>query len=138
MKATRVTSSLIDSSFFSFQSSGIGEPSVYHALIVIFLEFFAWGLLTMPIINVSQLISINNNNGANYLCRTLNPSCFLGAESNVSKSHIFDERTRYGHQRNSIISECATRGRPVRRVGKKIFSTSHGFLYMCSDPTHVY
>ncbi|XP_046681570.1 hippocampus abundant transcript 1 protein [Homalodisca vitripennis] len=31
-------------------SSGIGEPSVYHALIVIFLEFFAWGLLTMPII----------------------------------------------------------------------------------------
>ncbi|KAF4525361.1 hypothetical protein B566_EDAN007844 [Ephemera danica] len=35
-----------------FQSSGIGEPSVYHALVVIFLEFFAWGLLTMPIIAV--------------------------------------------------------------------------------------
>ncbi|XP_026472735.1 hippocampus abundant transcript 1 protein [Ctenocephalides felis] len=33
-------------------SSGIGNPSVYHALIVIFLEFFAWGLLTMPIISV--------------------------------------------------------------------------------------
>ncbi|XP_063698893.1 hippocampus abundant transcript 1 protein isoform X2 [Culicoides brevitarsis] len=33
-------------------SSGIGEPSVYHALVVIFLEFFAWGLLTMPVINV--------------------------------------------------------------------------------------
>ncbi|KAI5634585.1 major facilitator superfamily domain-containing protein [Phthorimaea operculella] len=32
--------------------SGIGEPSVFHALIVIFLEFFAWGLLTMPIISV--------------------------------------------------------------------------------------
>lgn len=31
-------------------NSGVGEPSVYHALIVIFLEFFAWGLLTMPII----------------------------------------------------------------------------------------
>ncbi|XP_044732987.1 hippocampus abundant transcript 1 protein isoform X2 [Chrysoperla carnea] len=30
--------------------SGIGEPSVYHALVVIFLEFFAWGLLTMPVI----------------------------------------------------------------------------------------
>ncbi|KAK0168358.1 hypothetical protein PV327_002170 [Microctonus hyperodae] len=33
-------------------SSGVGEPSVYHALVVIFLEFFAWGLLTMPIISV--------------------------------------------------------------------------------------
>lgn len=38
--------------FFFFQSSGIGEASVYHALVVIFLEFFAWGLLTMPIISV--------------------------------------------------------------------------------------
>ncbi|KAH8408553.1 hypothetical protein KR215_007393 [Drosophila sulfurigaster] len=35
------------------KSSGIGEPSVHHALVVIFLEFFAWGLLTMPIISVS-------------------------------------------------------------------------------------
>ena len=34
------------------QSSGIGEPSVYHALVVIFLEFFAWGLLTTPMITV--------------------------------------------------------------------------------------
>nr|CAD7445399.1 unnamed protein product [Timema bartmani] len=33
-----------------YRTSGIGEPSVYHALVVIFLEFFAWGLLTMPII----------------------------------------------------------------------------------------
>ncbi|XP_017136088.1 hippocampus abundant transcript 1 protein isoform X1 [Drosophila miranda] len=33
------------------KSSGIGEPSVHHALVVIFLEFFAWGLLTMPIIS---------------------------------------------------------------------------------------
>lgn len=31
-------------------SSGFGSPSVYHALIIIFLEFFAWGLLTSPII----------------------------------------------------------------------------------------
>ncbi|XP_018316369.1 PREDICTED: hippocampus abundant transcript 1 protein-like isoform X6 [Trachymyrmex septentrionalis] len=34
------------------KSSGVGEASVYHALVVIFLEFFAWGLLTMPIIRV--------------------------------------------------------------------------------------
>ncbi|XP_077980890.1 hippocampus abundant transcript 1 protein-like [Glandiceps talaboti] len=31
--------------------TGIGNPSIYHALIVIFLEFFAWGLLTSPMIN---------------------------------------------------------------------------------------
>lgn len=34
------------------QTSGIGMPSLYHALVVIFLEFFAWGLLTMPVISV--------------------------------------------------------------------------------------
>jgi hypothetical protein len=37
------------------QTSGIGEPSLHHALVVIFLEFFAWGLLTMPVISVSIL-----------------------------------------------------------------------------------
>ena len=31
---------------------GMGEASVYHALVVIFLEFFAWGLLTSPMITV--------------------------------------------------------------------------------------
>lgn len=42
--------------FFSFlftQTSGLGQASIYHALVVIFLEFFAWGLLTSPIISVS-------------------------------------------------------------------------------------
>merc|ERR1719400_407686 len=31
---------------------GVGEASIYHALVVIFLEFFAWGLLTSPMITV--------------------------------------------------------------------------------------
>lgn len=31
---------------------GFGRPSVYHAAIVIFLEFFAWGLLTTPMLTV--------------------------------------------------------------------------------------
>ncbi|XP_053555933.1 hippocampus abundant transcript 1 protein [Bombina bombina] len=31
---------------------GIGRPSVYHAVVVIFLEFFAWGLLTTPMLGV--------------------------------------------------------------------------------------
>ncbi|NWT22086.1 MF14B protein, partial [Cardinalis cardinalis] len=30
----------------------IGRPSVYHAVVVIFLEFFAWGLLTTPMLAV--------------------------------------------------------------------------------------
>lgn len=33
-------------------STGLGQASVYHALVVIFLEFFAWGLLTSPMITV--------------------------------------------------------------------------------------
>ncbi|XP_001973506.3 hippocampus abundant transcript-like protein 1 [Drosophila erecta] len=31
--------------------SGIGKPSVRHILVVVFLEYFAWGLLTMPMIS---------------------------------------------------------------------------------------
>ncbi|XP_044129356.1 hippocampus abundant transcript 1 protein-like [Bufo gargarizans] len=31
---------------------GMGRPSVYHAVVVIFLEFFAWGLLTTPMLIV--------------------------------------------------------------------------------------
>ncbi|CAH3155721.1 unnamed protein product, partial [Porites evermanni] len=31
---------------------GFGKPNVYHATIVIFLEFFAWGLLTSPMLTV--------------------------------------------------------------------------------------
>lgn len=37
-----------------FQPQGIGDPSVYHAVVVIFLEFFAWGLLTTPMLTVNQ------------------------------------------------------------------------------------
>ncbi|XP_076462533.1 hippocampus abundant transcript 1 protein-like [Babylonia areolata] len=33
-------------------TSGVGLASTYHALIVIFLEFFAWGLLTSPVISI--------------------------------------------------------------------------------------
>ncbi|CAH1772781.1 unnamed protein product [Owenia fusiformis] len=33
-------------------TSTFSQPSVYHALVVIFLEFFSWGLLTAPMINV--------------------------------------------------------------------------------------
>ncbi|XP_034047323.1 hippocampus abundant transcript 1 protein isoform X2 [Thalassophryne amazonica] len=33
-------------------TAGIGRPSVCHAVVVIFLEFFAWGLLTTPTLTV--------------------------------------------------------------------------------------
>ncbi|XP_074611239.1 hippocampus abundant transcript 1 protein-like [Acropora palmata] len=33
-------------------ASGFGKPNVYHATVVIFLEFFAWGLLTSPMLTV--------------------------------------------------------------------------------------
>uniref|UniRef100_A0A7N4NHM2 Major facilitator superfamily domain containing 14B n=1 Tax=Sarcophilus harrisii TaxID=9305 RepID=A0A7N4NHM2_SARHA len=36
----------------SGSQQGIGHPSVYHAVVVIFLEFFAWGLLTTPMLIV--------------------------------------------------------------------------------------
>ena len=42
-------------SVFSLQP-GRGRARVSHAVVVIFLEFFAWGLLTMPMLTVSRLI----------------------------------------------------------------------------------
>lgn len=33
-------------------SGGVSQPSLYHALVIIFLEFFSWGLLSNTIINV--------------------------------------------------------------------------------------
>lgn len=33
---------------------GRGRARVAHAVVVIFLEFFAWGLLTTPMLTVSQ------------------------------------------------------------------------------------
>lgn len=34
---------------------GYGKPSVFHATVVIFLEFFAWGLLTSPTIEALKV-----------------------------------------------------------------------------------
>lgn len=31
------------------------QASLFHALIIIFLEYFSWGLLTVPVINVNFL-----------------------------------------------------------------------------------
>lgn len=36
---------------FVASKSGDGA-TLFHALVVIFLEYFAWGLLTVPVINV--------------------------------------------------------------------------------------
>jgi hypothetical protein len=40
-------------------AGGIGDASVHHALVVIFLEYFSWGLLTVPVINVSIFNNIS-------------------------------------------------------------------------------
>ena len=45
-----------------YVSSGIGKPSFVHVLIVIFLEFFAWGLLTDQVITVSMIVFLININ----------------------------------------------------------------------------
>lgn len=56
----KVTSSRIDKKYNWCSLLGLARiitmgstPSVHHALVVVFLEFFSWGLLTSPMINVS-------------------------------------------------------------------------------------
>lgn len=36
------------------------KPSLLHAIVVIFLEFFAWGLLTLPAITVCKVFRFLN------------------------------------------------------------------------------
>lgn len=58
------------------------KPTVYHALVVIFLEFFAWGLLTTPTINVSanmDLIyhSVGSLTSSNLILTISDHSCHI-------------------------------------------------------------
>lgn len=43
------------------KSKDRSQASVFHALVVIFLEYFAWGLLTVPVINVSAPLFIRKS-----------------------------------------------------------------------------
>lgn len=49
----RVTNEIRKSRNLELILQGLGKPSLLHATVVIFLEFFAWGLMTTPTINVS-------------------------------------------------------------------------------------
>ena len=51
-------------------SSGVGDASIYHALVVIFLEFFAWGLLTSPMITVLNQVRSRPRNDLKRPCLT--------------------------------------------------------------------
>ncbi|XP_025424365.1 hippocampus abundant transcript 1 protein [Sipha flava] len=46
---TRTHKSILSEGIFS--KSGIGKPSIVHAVVIIFLEYFAWSLLTLPVIS---------------------------------------------------------------------------------------
>ena len=44
---------LISNQVIYSQVIGSGKPSVHHAAVVLFLEFFAFGLLAIPMLDVS-------------------------------------------------------------------------------------
>lgn len=116
---------------YLFQSSGIGEPSVYHALVVIFLEFFAWGLLTMPVITVSTTVLSSSSLGQYW-----NVFLILGSQRHISSSHISDEWFGDGHQRHFIISKCPFDWGFVRFMGTKILFVNNCVFYLCTYTSH--
>lgn len=80
---------------------GIGKPSVYHAVVVIFLEFFAWGLLTTPMLTVSLFFSTNRLPFWLILLYYLLmiSVCFgLGSTRNVPAAHVPDEWPHSGSE----------------------------------------
>ena len=82
------------------------KPSVYHAVVVIFLEFFAWGLLTTPVIEVLRVSLMIQN----FRIQTMNLSiiCIYINLEHVWKTYISDQWTRSRHQRPSFIFICTT------------------------------
>ena len=55
---------------------GFGRPTVFHALIVIFAEFFAWGLLTTPTITALKKTFPGQTLMINGLIWGIKVSCF--------------------------------------------------------------
>lgn len=79
----------------SYVSSGIGKASFIHALVVIFLEFFAWGLLTDQVITVLNDTFPNSTFLANGLIHGLKgilsflSAPLIGAMSDIWGRKIF-------------------------------------------------
>lgn len=78
-----------------YVSSGIGKASFVHALIVIFLEFFAWGLLTNQVISVLNETFPNSTFLANGLIQGLKgilsflSAPLIGAMSDIWGRKVF-------------------------------------------------
>lgn len=58
----------------------------------------------------------------------------LGLKSHIPRPYIFNEWSGDGHQRNSIISECAIDRRLIRCVGSKVFPFDHCLFHMRTNP----
>lgn len=92
------------------------KPSVYHALVVIFLEFFAWGLLTTPTITVSLMVFYWSS-GPDWRTVTVNMSLIpLIRHDTVSLTQ-------------QALSQCDTIG-----IGEQAYLTSNELKKLqCSD-----
>lgn len=91
-------------SLFQMQQ-GIGKPSVYHAVMVIFLEFFAWGLLTTPMLTVSLFSPLSSISAHASSLLIIAWFFFLfvffprsGSTRNVPTAHVPDERPHSGSE----------------------------------------
>lgn len=105
------------------QAAGIGEASLSHALVVIFLEFFAWGLLTVPVINVLAETFPTNS----FLMNGL----ILGVKVHIAvclvEVYNIPVKTPAGY---IVISIGTSHWRPVGYMGSQGVPPSHRLLHM--------
>lgn len=85
------------------------KPSVYHAVVVIFLEFFAWGLLTTPVIEVLRVRCSTDDSELDYELEYIIICIYINLE-HIWKTYISDQWTRSRHQRPSFIFICTASG----------------------------
>jgi len=68
------------------QVIGTGKPSVYHAAVVLFLEFFAFGLLAIPMLDVSCVTIVVLCKSLQLLLKCLSVLITFKFIKNISKS----------------------------------------------------
>ncbi|MEQ2211762.1 hypothetical protein XENOCAPTIV_014935 [Xenoophorus captivus] len=102
---------------------GIGRPSVYHAVMVIFLEFFAWGLLTTPMLTVS--------NWCEGRSLKFNTSFVLYLLMNIAP--VIGTLPSYSGP--AVVHVCSSDRSAIGRMGSKIFPSDHRLLHLRSDPS---
>ena len=101
------------------------QPSTWHAVVAVFLQFFSWGLITAPMITMlNTTFGVSNDSHSKY----------TSIELFVSEQGIDDERRDHGCQGVPQLPLRPTDWLSVRCLGPQAVSSDHSALHL---PPHT-